>query len=38
MEHYGFWSLLPPVLAIGFAIKTKQVFVSLLCGIWLGWL
>jgi len=37
MEHYGFWSLLPPILAIGFAIKTKQVFVSLLFGIWLGW-
>lgn len=38
MEHYGFWSVLPPVIAIGFAIKTKQVFVSLLFGIWLGWL
>jgi len=38
MEHYGFWSVLPPVIAIGFAIKTKQVFVSLLFGIWLGWI
>ena len=38
MEHYGFWSLLPPVLAIIFAIKTRQVFVSLLFGIWLGWI
>jgi Na+/H+ antiporter NhaC len=37
MEHYGFWSLLPPVLAIILAIKTRQVFVSLLFGIWLGW-
>ncbi|MCZ7611566.1 MAG: sodium:solute symporter [Ignavibacterium sp.] len=38
MEHYGFWSLLPPLLAIIFAIKTRQVFVSLLFGIWLGWI
>lgn len=38
MEHYGFLSLLPPVLAIAFAIKTRQVFVSLLFGIWLGWI
>ena len=38
MEHHGFWSLLPPLLAIIFAIKTRQVFVSLLFGIWLGWI
>ena len=37
MEHYYFWSILPPILAIILAIKTKQVFVSLLFGIWLGW-
>jgi tetracycline resistance efflux pump len=37
MEHYGFLSILPPVLAILLAIKTRQVFVSLLFGIWLGW-
>ncbi len=37
MDHYSFWSVLPPVLAIFFAIKTRQVFVSLLFGIWLGW-
>ena len=30
--------MLPPVLAIIFAIKTRQVFVSLLFGIWLGWI
>lgn len=35
---YGFWSLLPPILAIILAIATRQVFVSLLVGIWLGWL
>ncbi len=37
MEHFGFWSILPPLLAIGLAIKTRQVFVSLLFGIWFGW-
>ncbi len=37
MEHFSFWSILPPILAIILAIKTKQVFVSLLFGIWLGW-
>ncbi len=37
MEEYGFLSLLPPVLAIFLAILTRQVFVSLLVGIWLGW-
>lgn len=38
MEHYSFWSILPPILAIILAIKTRQVFVSLLFGIWLGWI
>ncbi len=38
MHEYGFLSLLPPVIAIFFAIRTKQVFVSLLFGIWLGWM
>ncbi len=37
MDHYGFWSLLPPLLAIILAIKTRQVFISLLFGIWIGW-
>ncbi len=37
MEHYGLWSLLPPLLAIILAIKTRQVFISLLFGIWIGW-
>lgn len=35
---YGFLSLLPPVIAIVLAIWTRQVFISLLFGIWLGWL
>ncbi|MCB0282066.1 MAG: sodium:solute symporter [Calditrichae bacterium] len=38
MEHFGIWSLLPPVIAIVLAIKTRQVFISLLFGIWLGWI
>lgn len=37
MPDYGFWSLLPPVIAIALAIRTKQVFIALLFGIWLGW-
>lgn len=31
-------SLLPPFIAIILAIRTKQVFISLLFGIWLGWI
>lgn len=38
MEHYGILSLLPPVLAIILAIFTRQVYVSLILGIFLGWL
>ena len=38
MEEYGIFSLVPPVIAIVLAIRTKQVFVSLLFGIWLGWI
>jgi len=37
METYGWLSILPPVLAIVLAIKTKQVYISLFFGIWLGW-
>lgn len=37
-SEYGILSLLPPVIAIFLAILTKQVFVSLILGIWLGWL
>ena len=38
MDHFSFWSLFPPLIAIVLAIKTRQVFVSLLFGIWLGWI
>ena len=36
METYGLLSLLPPVIAIGLALWTRQVFLSLLVGIWIG--
>ena len=36
--EYGILSLLPPVLAIVLAIATRQVYVSLILGIFLGWL
>lgn len=35
---YGIWSLLPPILAIALAIITRQVFLSLFAGIWVGYL
>ncbi len=35
---YGFLSLLPPIIAIVLAIATRQVFISLLVGIFLGFL
>ncbi len=38
MEDYGFLSIMPPLLAIVLALRTKQVYVSLVFGIWLGWL
>lgn len=38
MDSYGFLSLLPPLIAIVLAIRTKQVYISLLFGIWLGWM
>ena len=33
---FGWWSVLPPVLAVGLAIATRQVVLSLLAGIWIG--
>ena len=38
MHEYGVLSVLPPVIAIILAIRTKQVYVSLMLGIFLGWL
>jgi Na+/H+ antiporter NhaC len=35
--EFGALSLLPPLLAIGLAIYTRQVYLSLAAGIWIGW-
>lgn len=37
MDSYGWISVLPPLLAIILAIRTKQVYPSIFLGIWLGW-
>ncbi|MEO1256508.1 MAG: sodium:solute symporter, partial [Bacteroidota bacterium] len=37
MTDYSFWSLVPPLLAIGLAIRTKQVVFSLSLGIFVGY-
>ncbi|EAR13597.1 Na+/H+ antiporter, putative [Polaribacter irgensii 23-P] len=36
--EYGFLSVLPPIIAIILALKTKQVYIALLFGIWFSWL
>ncbi len=38
MNHAGILSVLPPLLAIILALRTRQVYISLVVGIWLGWL
>ena len=38
VNEFGILSVLPPVLAIILALRTKQVYISLVVGIWLGWL
>ncbi|MDH5642852.1 MAG: sodium:solute symporter [Gemmatimonadota bacterium] len=37
METIGWLSVIPPIVAIGLAIYTKQVFLSLGLFVWLGW-
>lgn len=36
--EYGFLSVLPPVIAIVLALRTRQVYIALLFGIWFSWL
>lgn len=36
MNEFGFLSILPSVIAILLALRTKQVYLSLLFGVWLG--
>ncbi|MEE9350354.1 MAG: Na+/H+ antiporter NhaC family protein [Flavobacteriaceae bacterium] len=38
MDNYGFLSILPPIVAIILALRTKQVYLALLFGIWSAWL
>ncbi len=38
MDTFGILSILPPVIAIFLAIKTRQVYFSLIFGIWIGWI
>ena len=38
MSTAGALSLLPPLLAIGLAMWSRRVYLSLLAGIWLGWI
>ena len=35
---FGWLSLVPPVLAIGLAVASRQAVPSLLAGIWVGWI
>jgi Na+/H+ antiporter NhaC len=37
MESFGWVSILPPLVAIGLAIWTRQVYLSLGLFVWLGW-
>ena len=36
--EYGFLSVVPPIVAIILALRTKQVYIALLFGIWFSWL
>ncbi|MCI0514324.1 sodium:solute symporter [candidate division KSB1 bacterium] len=38
MNEPTFFSIFPPVIAIFLAILTRQVFLSLFIGIWMGWM
>ncbi len=38
MNDYGFLSILPPVIAIILALRTKQVYIALFFGIWFSYL
>ena len=37
METIGWLSILPPVVAIALAIKTREVYISLATFVCLGW-
>jgi len=37
VETIGWLSILPPIVAIALAIKTREVYISLALFVWLGW-
>lgn len=37
MTDVGFWSVLPPVMAVTLALLTRQIVLSLVMGIWVGY-
>ena len=37
METVGWYSIIPPIVAIALAIKTREVYISLGLFVWLGW-
>ncbi len=37
MTELGWWTVVPPLLAIACALITRQVILSLFMGIWVGW-
>ncbi|MCV6629874.1 MAG: sodium:solute symporter [Flavobacteriaceae bacterium] len=38
MEHFGYLSVIPSLVAIVLALRTKQVYIALVLGIWFSWL
>ena len=37
MDNYGVLSIIPSIVAIVFALRTKQVYIALIIGIWFSW-
>jgi tetracycline resistance efflux pump len=38
LQTFGLWSVLPPLIAITLALWTRQVFMALAVGIWVGYM
>lgn len=38
LTTYGFWSIIPSILAITLALRTRQIYLSLIAGIWIGYM
>ena len=36
MDHFGFWSIIPPIIAIIMVLITRSVIVSLFLGLFSG--